>query len=154
MNVPSSRIDYDPNSNGDFSFNTDTITRSDLRFYSFISGIRPIYTDVLKELLHRQIVSTGIMTDKEWHENEESIEISFTDSNVFMEKMKNALFNERVDYYHNVRDDMTKLFSVRTILNDIFRMSDQEIDEEMEKIAKESKDGKFAQFYQSSSDGF
>lgn len=154
MNVPANRIDYDPNSNGgDFSFNTDTITRADLRFYSFISGIRPIYTDVLKELLHRQIVATGIMTDKEWHENEEAIEIEFTNSNVFMEKMKNALFNERVDYYHNVSQDMTKLFSVRTILTDIFRMSDEEIDEEMEKIAKESKDSKFAQFYQAN-EGF
>lgn len=155
MNVPANRIDYDPNSNGgDFSYNTDTITRADLRFYSFISGIRPIYTDVIKELLHRQIVATGIMTDKEWIEHSDDIDIEFESSNIFMEKMKNSVFNERVDYYHNVRDDVTKLFAVKTIMKDIFKMSDQDIDDELNEIAKESKDKRFASFYQSEDGGF
>ena len=149
MNVPTSRIDYNPNTNGgEFSFNTDVVSREDIRFFMFVNRLRITYIDSFKEILRRQVVSKGIMKDKEWQEYKNDIQLNFISNNTFMEKMRASIFNEKLEYFHNVREDTGKLFSVSTIMRKIFNFSDSEIEEEMKTIKAEKKNPLFKSFYE------
>ena len=147
MKIPASRISIDPEADHEFDYDTTRVTKEDMKFFMFISRLRQVYSSLYKEILKREVISTGIMSESEWEEKEDFISIRFTNENSFIEKMKLANFTEKVDIYSNIQEYSGKLFSVNTILKDVFRYSDEEIEEEFKKIQKEEKDPLYAKFY-------
>lgn len=155
MNVPTSRIDINPDGAGvDFSYNADSASIEDYRFYMFTNRLRKIYTSAYKELLKRQAVATGIMNENEWNKIENSIQISFTNENTFIEKMKIDKFSSAMDIYHNISEDIGKVLSLSDTLKLVFNMSEDEIEDTMRKIQKEKKNKLFKDFYASEDDGW
>ena len=69
--------------------------------------------------------------------------------NSFIEKMNLENFIKRVEIFGNLQEYNGKLFPIQKILKDIFRMDDDEIDENFKAIQKEEKDLKYAKFYAS-----
>lgn len=154
MKIPSNRLSIDPDSDKDFAFDETRVTKEDLKFFMFISRLRQVYSSVFKELLKREVISTGIMKESEWNDKEDLIEITFINQSKFIEKMNLDAFMSKLDIYATAQDYNGKLFSVNTVLKDIFRFSDEEIEDELKKIQKEEKDPLYAKFYQSDEDGF
>lgn len=153
MNVPTSRIDINPDGTSvDFSYNSDTTNIEDYRFYMFTNRIRKIYTSAFKELLKRQAVSTGIMNETEWNKVENCIQISFSNENTFIEKMKIDKFSSAMEIYHNIAEDIGKVLSLSDTLKIVFNMSEEEVEDTMRKIQKEKKNKLFANFYASDED--
>ena len=147
LKIPSNRIEINPDGDHDFSYDSNQVSKEDLKFFMFISRVRQVYTELFKEVLKREVVSTGIMTEKEWLENEMNINIQFVNENTFIEKMNIDTFNSKMDIYKNIVDEQGKIFPVRYILSKIFNMSDNEIDDNLNAIQKEKKDKRLEQFY-------
>jgi len=61
--------------------------------------------------------------------------------------MKLEAFISKMGIYTNIQEHQGKLFAVETILQEIFKMSNDEIKDEFKKIKKEEKDPLFANFY-------
>lgn len=153
MKIPSNRIDINPDGDKDFSFDETRTTKEDMKFFMFISRIRQVYSSLFKEILKREIVSTGIMSEQEWDDKEDFINISFVNENKFIEKMKLDNFMNKLEIYTTASEHQGKLFSVNTVLKDIFRFTDEEIEEEFKKIQEEEKDPLYAKFYGQDEDG-
>lgn len=153
MKIPSNRISIDPDAEKDWEFDTTRTSKEDIKFFMFISRIRQVYSSLFKEILKREIISTEIMKEAEWDKKENEIEISFVNENTFIEKMKMENFMSKLDIYSTAQEYQGKLFSVETILKDVFRMSDEDIEEEFKKIQEEEKNPLYAKFYQSDDEG-
>lgn len=148
MKVPLSRLNINPDADNDYDYESTRTTKEDMKFYQFISRLRGVYTNAFKDLLKREIISTGVMKESEWNDNEENIKIYFGADNSFIEKMKTETFIKKLDVYGNAQEHAGKLFPVETILKEVFKMSDDDIKENFKLIAKEKKDPMYADFYQ------
>lgn len=149
LQVPTSRLDINPDGDTSWSYNTEQISIEDLRFYMFTTRIRHVYTAIYKEILKRQVLAKGIMTEKEWNDRDQDIVISFTNENTFIEKMKLNNFNQNIEILHNAQEDMGKIFSVSQVLKTIFKYTDDEIKDSLKEIQKEQKNKLFKNFYES-----
>jgi hypothetical protein len=148
LKVPSNRISLDSDGDKDFDFDSTRVSKEDLKFFMFISRLRQVYSSLFKEILKREVIACGIMNQDEWDEKEDLIRISFVNENKFIEKMTLDNFTRKLEIYATAQDYQGKLFSVNTILKNIFKFTDEEIDEEMKKIQKEEKNKLYSKFYQ------
>lgn len=153
MKIPSNRIDINPEGDKDFNFDETRTTKEDMKFFMFISRLRQVYSSLFKEILKREVVSTGIMSEVEWDEREASISVQFINENKFIEKMKLDNFMRALEIYQSASEHQGKLFSVSRILSDIFRMSKEQIMDEFKEIQKEKNNPVFSAFYGGTEEG-
>ena len=147
LKIPSNRININPDGDKDFAYDESRVSKEDMKFFMFISRLRQVYSSLFKEILKREVISTGIMSENEWNEKEDYISIMFVEENKFIEKMKLDTFMSKLDIYATAQDYQGKLFSVNTILKDVFRFTDEEIEEEFKKIDEETNDPLYGKFY-------
>jgi len=147
LKIPVSRISNNPETDQSWSFDETRTTKEDMKFFMFISRLRLVYSSMFKSILKREIISCGIMNEEEWNSIEQDIQIQFVQENKFIEKMKLEAFISKMGIYTNIQEHQGKLFAVETILQEIFKMSNDEIKDEFKKIKKEEKDPLFANFY-------
>jgi len=147
MKIPTSRVPYQTDVDSTFDFSSTNVTREDLKFFMFVSKVRKVYSSFLKKILQRELISSGVLKAAEWEEYKEKITISFANENKFIEKMNLDAWTSKLDIYQTARDYAGSVFSYRKIMKEVFRFSDEEIDENLKEIAKEKKDPKFKDFY-------
>lgn len=147
LNIPSSRIDINPEADKTFDFTSTQTTKEDIAFFMFISRIRKVYIKVFKELLKRELISTGTLKENEWEEFSRKINIFFTNENTFVERMKLENLNFKMEIYNSLQEQQGKIFPVQKLLKDVFRFSDEEIERYMSEIEKEKKSKLFGNFY-------
>jgi len=147
LKIPNSRISIDPEADHEFDYESTRVTKEDMKFFMFISRLRQVYSNLFKEILKREVVSTGILKESEWETYEEEIEISFVRENSFIQKLKLDNFQGALDIYASVIDYQGKLFPVEYVLKEIFHFSDEQIEENFQSIQKEKTDPLYAGFY-------
>lgn len=150
MNVPTSRIDINPDGASiDFNYNTDSASIEDFRFFMFTNCLRKVYINAFKELLRRDIIATGKMNASEWEDIEQYVNIHFTNENTFIEKMKINNFASNMQIYHDISEDIGKILSLEDAMKMLFGMTNDQIEDNMKRIAKEKKNKLFKEFYAS-----
>lgn len=148
MKIPFSRISIDPDSDHTFNYESTETSKDDMKFFMFISRIRMIYAEALKEILKRECIYSGVIKDeKEWESIEDDIDVYFTNDNTFIEKMHIETFIKKVEVFTNLQEQSGKLFPVQKVLKDIFRMDDEEIEENFKAIEEEKNNPMYAAFY-------
>ena len=148
MKIPMSRISIDPDSDHTFNYESTETSKEDMKFFMFISRLRAVYCEVLKEVLKRECIYSGVIKDeKEWESIEDDIDIYFTNDNTFIEKMNLENFIKRVEIFGSLQEYNGKLFPVNKILKDVFRMDEDEIKENFKAISEEQKDPNYSKFY-------
>ena len=150
MNVPVSRLHLDNEADHTFDYEATQTSKEDIKFFTFISRIRQVYSDLFKKLLKLEVISSGILNEKEWQEREHDIKVVFNNENKFVEKMRLMNLQEALDIYNSASEQVGKVFTVRYLLKEIFKKSDNEIDELLKDLESEKKDKRFAQYYGSS----
>ena len=149
MKIPLSRINIDPDADHNFNYESTETSKEDMKFFMFISRLRIVYCEVLQEILKRECIYSGVIKDdKEWESIEDDVEVFFTNDNSFIEKMNLENFVKRVEIFSGLQEQQGKLFPVEKILKDIFRMDEDEIEENFKAIQKEEKNPLYAKFYQ------
>lgn len=141
LNVPSSKMDIDPDANHAFTYDATESTQEDVKFMMFISRVRKVYSKAIKEILKREVISTKIMNEREWDMKDCNINIEFTNDNLFIEKMKLDVFASRVEAFGQINESMVgKIYPVTDVLKRIFGLNEQEVLDNIKKIALERHD--------------
>ena len=149
MKIPLSRINIDPDADHSFNYESTETSKEDLKFFMFISRIRLVYSEIIKEILKRECIYSGVIKDeKEWQSIEDDIDIYFTNDNTFIEKMNLENFIKKVEIFNGLSEVKGKLFPIEKILKDIFKMDDDEIKENFKQIDKEKNDKYYKLFYE------
>jgi len=152
MNIPDEFNPYseDP---GSFSFDSTEVTQSLLKFYIFISRLRLPITKLIKEMLRRQLVSTGVFKDSEWKNYEKKINIEFTAESTFIENMEKELFLKALDGFVNVKENIGESISLQTAVSKTFGWSSEQLADELKKIEEEKLEDTFGSFYDRDKEG-
>lgn len=148
LHIPTSHLDIDPDADHSFNVEPSETTQEDLKFMCFISRVRKVYSEFFKELLKREIISTGVLREKEWDQKENDIEIIFTNENLFIERMKLAQLQNKVSMWNDVKDCGGTVMSFKQFMMQIFGFTEQEIQDNMKLIKIELADPAFRKLYE------
>ncbi len=146
MKIPSSRNPYSEDEPR-FSFQDTEITQEELSFYIFISRLRIPIAKMYKEILRRQLISTGVFTDKEWKTYEKKVQINFSQDTIFLKNMKNQTFLQSMDNFAGVKESIGQTISLETAVEYTFGWSTEQLREELERIEEEKNNPLFNGFY-------
>jgi hypothetical protein len=151
MKIPSNRIPgADDN---EFDYNDSRTTKEDIKFFMFINRVRQTIADLYKEILRRELISTGVLSNDEWSDFDEKIKITFVNSNTFVEKMALDNFMSKLDNYSTALEQKGT-FGIRKIIRDVFGYTDDEINNMIKAAEKEKTDPLLKQFYEEPDNGF
>jgi isochorismate hydrolase len=146
MHVPSSRNPYSEDEPR-FSFDSTEVSQEEWNFYIFVARIRIPLTKMIKQVLRRQLVATGVFTDKEWRTYEKKIKINFTAESAFMETMKAQKFMDQIENFVNIKESIGEVISLESAVNSTLGWSSEQLREELEKIEKERTNPIYKSFY-------
>jgi len=146
LKVPRSRLDND-NNGGDFSFDDTSVTRDELKFFTFISRIRNQFLDLFYELLRRELIYKGLIDDSEWLELRNTFDIKFVTENSFFSKMERDRFSESINLYNEAEDLLEDGYISREfIFKKVLKFNDEEIAEMAKQIENEKTDPLYKRF--------
>ncbi len=146
MKIPTSRNPYATEQTS-FSFDDTSVTQEELSFYIFISRLRIPIIKLIKEILRRQLIAIGSMTDTEWKEFEKKISISFSNDSIFLENMKASLFLKNVENFVGLKDLIGETISLQTAVGHTFGWSSEQLDSELKLMLKERENPLYKHFY-------
>ncbi len=152
LKIPTSRNPYSDDQSS-FSFEMQEVTQEELSFYIFVSRLRIPLSKMIKEILRRELVSTGVFMDSEWKKYEKKIEIDFTSNQIFLENMKTDMFLKNVEAFTNVKENVGETFSLQTAVENTFSWSSEQLEEELKKIETEKMNPSYKAFYERDPDG-
>lgn len=147
LNIPSSRISVDPDADHNFDFETTQTSKDDLKFFMFVSRLRQVFSSMFKEILKRDVIACGVVSETEWNDIENDITISFVNENKFIEKMKLDSLMKRVEIFTVAQEHIGKLYSAEGLIKEVFGKSDEDIAQTFKEIKAEEKNAKFKKFY-------
>lgn len=147
LNIPASRVSVDPDSDHTFDFENTQTSKDDMKFFMFISRLRQVFSSMFKEILKRDVIACGVVSEQEWNDIENDINISFVNENKFIEKMKLDNLMKRVEIFTVAQEHIGKLYSAEGLIKEVFGKTDEEIDQTLKDIKSEEKNPKFKKFY-------
>ena len=154
LKLPSSRNPYTDEMGGDFSYDTDSITGDELQFFLHIDRLRLPVVKLYKEVLKRQIIATGVLTEQEWNKYSQKIEIEFSSKSIFLENMERDLLLKSFDNWEAIKEEVGVTISFEKAVRQTLKWTNVELQEEMEAIKTETNNPLYQSFYASKGDGF
>ena len=139
LNVPINRL----NSDALFSIGRATeITRDEVKFSKFVSRLRGRFGQLFTELLEKQIVLKGIMSIEDWQNISPDIKYDFARDNYFTELKDADVLQNRIQLYSAMDQNQLigKYFSHEYIRKNVFKLSDEQIEDMDDEIAEEDQD--------------
>lgn len=148
LHIPSSHLDIDPDADHTFSSDPTDTTTEDVKFMNFISRVRKVYCEFFKDLLKREVISTGVLKESEWNRRDSDIEIVFSNENLFIEKMKSVVLQGKIDSWSSAKDIGGTVMSFSNLMRQTFGFTEQEIQQNLIDIKHEIKDPAFRKLYE------
>jgi len=148
LKIPKNRNPYEED-NGSFSYDDNVVTNDDIQFFLFVERLRLPITKLIKEILKRELIYTGVMTQKEWEKYKDKIKVSFTSASVFLENMKSDLVLKRYDNLNQLKENgiIGTIISLQKAVETTLGITSTDLEEEFEIIQKEKQDPKYSLFY-------
>ena len=138
LNVPVARLEQESS----FTIGRATeISREELKFQKFIDRLRKKFSFMLIEALKVQLILKGIITESDWEDIEESINIDFLEDNYFAELKEFEIMRERLEMAQQMEDLVGKYVSNEYVRRVILKQSDEDIESLDKQIEKEKAEG-------------
>ena len=135
LNIPLSRLRPDTG----FSLGkTQEITRDEVKFSKFIDRLRTKFSTIFLQTLRVQLILKGIITPEDWEFISSRITFDYMRDNYFAELKESEILSSRIQMAETVQPMVGMYFSVDYVKRKILRMTDEEIIEMEEQIAKEA----------------
>lgn len=133
LNVPASRLEETTQ----FSLGRSTeITRDELKFQKFISRLRKKFSMLFIDLLKTQLVLKGIVTEEEWEEIRQDINVDYLQDTHFAELKNTELMSSRLAALRDLDEFVGKYFSREWVRKNVLMQTDEEM-KELDKQMKE-----------------
>ena len=134
LNVPISRLEAENN----FSLGRTTeITRDELKFTKFIQKLRKKFVVLFTDILKTQLLLKGIIATEDWDNMREHIQYDFLKDGHFAELKEAELLRDRIDALDQIQSYIGTFFSKEYVLKRVLRMTDSEVQEMRDQIARE-----------------
>jgi len=134
LNVPVNRLEQE----AQFSLGRSSeITRDELKFQKFINKLRKRFSMLFVDLLKTQLVLKGIVTEEEWNEMKQDINIDYQQDTHFSELKESELLRERLGTIREMDEYVGKYFSVEWLRKNVLMQSEDDIKEIDDQIAAE-----------------
>ena len=134
LNVPVNRLEQE----AQFSLGRSSeITRDELKFQKFINKLRKRFSMLFVDLLKTQLVLKGIVTEEEWNEMKQDVNIDYQQDTHFSELKESELLRERLGTIREMDEYVGKYFSVEWLRKNVLMQSDDDIKEIDDQIAAE-----------------
>jgi len=137
LKVPKSRFDEQTQ----VDFTATEVQRDEARFLKYIVTLRYKFNYVFIELLRRQLVSKGIMSDADFKNIRDDIEIQWPLDNSYLEGKKLSNISKKIEILQDIKDYIGVYYSNKYVLNNILDMTDEDIEMMNKEIAEEKKLG-------------
>ena len=97
----------------------------------------------------------GITDQADWNEKiKPFVKFEFTSDSFIREQQENEILSQRMAALGQIEPYIGTLFSIDFAQRNLLRMSDEDIKDQQEKIAKEKKEGKYPEVQADESGGF
>ena len=124
LNVPINRLEQEQQ----FSLGRSTeINRDELKFQKFIDRLRKRFSMLFLEILKKQLVMKGLITEDDWNEWKNDIVIDFTRDNHFTELKDAELLRERLQTLDQVSQYVGDYFSKEWVMKNVLQFNDDDI---------------------------
>ena len=138
LNVPIGRLE----SESQFSLGRSTeISRDELKFQKFIDRLRKRFSILFAEILKRQLILKGVITEQDWDEWGSDVHFDYVRDNHFTELKDAELLRERLQTLDLTQQYIGEYFSKEYIFRNVLMLGDEEIKEMKKQIADEEKSG-------------
>ena len=88
------------------------------------------------------------MKEDEWDRYNNSINIDFTNENLFIEKMKIQLLNDKIEAWDSIKEIGGTVMPFKELMKRTFGFTENQVNDYLNDIEEEKKSGKFDIFYQ------
>jgi len=136
LNVPISRLEAE---NGFSMGRASEITRDELKFTKFVQRIRKKFTPLFVDLLKTNLLLKGVISPEDWPRMQEHLQFDFMEDGHFAELKDAELLNDRIQTLDGIQSYIGTFFSKEYVLKKVLNMTDAEITEMRDQIAKELK---------------
>ena len=124
LNVPVNRLEQE----AQFSLGRSSeITRDELKFQKFINKLRKRFSMLFIDLLKTQLVLKGVVTEEEWSEMRQDINIDYQQDTHFSELKESELIRERLGTIREIDEYVGKYFSAEWVRKNILMQTEDDI---------------------------
>jgi len=139
LNVPSSRLEQEQAS-GLLGRSTE-INRDELKFQKFIDRLRRRFSGLFLEILRKQLVLKGTITNEDWEAWRNELVVDFVSDNHFAELRNAELVRERLQTLDMTQQYVGEFYSKEWVFKNILNLSQEEMEEMKKQMAQEESDG-------------
>jgi len=137
LNVPINRLEQE----AQFSLGRSTeISRDELKFQKFIDRLRMKFAHLFYDILRKQLVLKGIITDEDWENIKNDIVVDYVRDNHFTELKDAELLRERLQTMDQISNYVGEYFSKEWIQKNVLHFSDEDIEKINKEIAGEQEE--------------
>jgi hypothetical protein len=134
LNVPIGRLEQEQQ----FSLGRSTeIGRDELKFQKFIDRLRRRFAHLFYDILRKQLVLKGIITQEDWDTMKNDIVVDYVRDNHFTELRDAELLRERIQTLDQISNYVGDYYSKEWIQKNVLQLSDEDIEKMKKQIAGE-----------------
>lgn len=122
------------------------VTRDEWKFSRHTSRIKKRFNAILKHCLSIELISTNVTTLEEWEEISDKIGYNYAADSYIAEQQENELLQSRLQLLQTVEPYVGKIWSIETVKKTVLKMTDEEIQRELELIKKEESGGLYKEY--------
>jgi hypothetical protein len=124
LNVPLARLEQE----SAFSVGrASEITREEVKFQKFVERLRKKFSFMFIDALRIQLVLKGIITEGDWKDIQEKINVDFLEDNYFAELKEFEILRERLEMAQQMEDLVGKYVSNKYVRQVVLKQSDEDI---------------------------
>jgi hypothetical protein len=124
LNVPINRLEQE----AQFSLGRSTeISRDELKFQKFIDRLRKRFSTLFLEILKKQLVMKGLITEEDWNEWKNNLVVDYKRDNHFTELKDAELLRERLQTLDQVSQYVGDYFSKEWVMKNVLMFNDEDI---------------------------
>lgn len=138
LNVPINRLEQE----AQFSLGRSTeISRDEVKFQKFIDRLRKRFSNLFFGILKKQLLLKGVITEQDWEEWKNDIQIDFVRDNHFTELKDSELLRERLATLDQISQYVGEYFSREWVMKNVMMMNDEDIEEMKKQVEAENEVG-------------
>jgi hypothetical protein len=122
-----------------FSLGRSTeINRDEVKFQKFIDKVRKRFSKLFTEILRKQLILKGIITDGDWNLWKNDITVDFLRDNHFAELKDSEILQNRLNTMDQISQYVGEYFSREWVMKNVMQMSEEDIDEMKAQVEAEN----------------